>query len=362
MIMNSLWGFIKKEVLQTLRDPRMAILLFGVPVIQLMVFGFAISNEVKNVKIGFVQNPKDAKVRELERLAEASGWFIPQKMSPSIEEAYEDLASGKIEALFIPDSKDFTYSVGRGEGKAQLLLDATDLLRARGAERYLLSISQMTQGDDSKQSAIDVKILYNPSLSSAFQMVPGVVCMIVCIFTIILTSMSITKEREKGTLEMLLVSPIKNYQIIAGKSVPYFLIGLINIFVIISAGMVIFDVPFRGPVIYYAISAALFLVTTVGVGLLISTIAQTQQQAMMGGFIFLFPAMLLSGIMTPVTNMPEYLQILASLNPLTHFVTLSRNILLKGGSPDVVIQHLAILAVMAIIVFGLAIYRFKKTL
>ena len=361
--MNSLWGFIKKEILQTLRDPRMAILLFGVPVIQLMVFGFAISNEVKNIKIGFMQNPTDYKVRELERRAEASGWFIPQKLKPSTEEAYESLASGKIEALFIPDSKDLGYTMGREVGKAQLLLDATDLLRARSAERFLLSIAQdLNSPSDLKSSAIDVKILYNPSLSSAYQMVPGVVCMIVCIFTIILTSMSITKERERGTLEMLLVSPVKRYQIIAGKSVPYFLIGLINIFIIISAGMVIFDVPFRGPVVLYFISAIFFLIATVGVGLLISTLAQTQQQAMMGGFIFLFPAMLLSGIMTPVSNMPEYLQILASLNPLTHFVTLSRNILLKGGSPEVVLKYVAILALMAVMIFSFAIYRFKKTL
>lgn len=359
--MKTLWGFIVKEIKQTLRDPRMAVLLIGVPIIQLMIFGFAISNEVKNIKIAFVQTPRDFMMKRIEEHAEASTWFLPQKVSSQPDEAYKLLTQGKIEALLIPPTRGLSQSLGRDEGRAQLLIDATDLLRARGVERYMASI---TQGlfTNPVQGGLDVKILYNPSLTSAFQMVPGVVCMIVCIFTIILTSMSIAKERERGTLEMLLVSPVKKWQVIAGKSVPYFLLGFLNVFLIICAGMIIFNVPFRGAILAYALSATFFLITTVGVGLLISTLAQTQQQAMMGGFIFLFPAMLLSGIMTPVTNMPDYLQILAQLNPLTHFVILSRNILLKGGSPEVLIQHLVILALMALSVFALAILRFKKTL
>ncbi|MBF0365586.1 MAG: ABC transporter permease [Oligoflexia bacterium] len=356
--MNCLWGFIIKETLQTLRDPRMAVLLFGVPIIQLMIFGYAISNEVKNIKIGFVQTPDDAYTREIASHAKASGQFIVSKVSIIASEAYQSLSRGDVEALFIPPSRGLSYYEGRGEAKAQLLLDATDLLRARGAEHYLLSIiaAPSTSGN------IDVKTLYNPSLTSAFQMVPGVVCMIVCIFTIILTSMSITKEKERGTLEMLLVSPIRPYQIIAGKSIPYFLIGLVNISLIISVGMIIFDVPFRGPFLMYLLGASVFLVATLGVGILISTLAQNQQQAMMGGFIFLFPAMLLSGIMTPICNMPEFLQALAHLNPLMHFVTLSRNILLKGGSPLLFWKHFGSLLLLAIFLFSTAIYRFKKNL
>lgn len=364
--MKTLWGFILKEIRQTLRDPRMAVLLIGVPIIQLIIFGFAISNEVKNIKIAFVQTVRDTAIRNLEEHALASGWFVPQIANSDTEEAFKLLTQGKVEALFVSSSQGINHDLGNNEGKAQLLIDATDLLRARGIERYLSYISQKIFSPEKTGymggGSIDIKILYNPSLTSAFQMVPGVVCMIVCIFTIILTSMSIAKERERGTLEMLLVSPVKKWQIIAGKSVPYFLLGFINIFLIVCAGMIIFNIPFRGNIFIFALSATFFLITTVGVGLLISTLAQTQQQAMLGGFIFLFPAMLLSGIMTPVTNMPEFLQGVAQLNPLTHFVILSRNILLKAGSGEVVIKHVSVLMLMAISVFSLAIYRFKKTI
>ncbi|MBF0300893.1 MAG: ABC transporter permease, partial [Oligoflexia bacterium] len=354
--------------------------------------------------IGLVQKPNDVFTQEISMHAKASGWFHIEDVSLSADKAYKNLTDGKIEALFIPTSQGLTYSNGRETPKAQLLLDATDILRARGAERYLLSvISSMTTQNQAltqpigrfksdsfkeklskrggllevgrtserdfdaenvllKRPLIDVKTLYNPSLTSAFQMIPGVLCMIVCIFTIVLTSMSITKERERGTLEMLLVSPIKPFEIIAGKSIPYFLIGITNISIIIIVGMIIFNIPFRGSFLIYLLGASIFLVATLGVGILISTLAKSQQQAMMGSFIFLFPAMLLSGIMTPICNMPEFLQILANLNPLMHFVSLSRNIIIKGGSVLVFYKHFLILFLLATVLFSVATYRFRKTL
>ncbi len=361
--MKTLWGFIVKETKQTLRDPRMAFLLLVTPIIQLTLFGFAISNEIKNIRVGFVQSIRDVELRSLERKAHASGWFSPLKTPSSLAKSFEQLTSGKFEALVIGPEKDLSKAMGQGEGKIQLLLDATDLLRARTIERYLSFITQNTSDVPVNfKNPIETKILYNPSLASPIQMVPGVVCMIVCVFTIILTSMSITKERERGTLEMLLVSPIKKWQIIAGKSIPFFLLGLLDIFLIVLAGILIFNVPFRGSLFYYTISSMLFLIATIGIGLLISSIAQTQQQAMLGGFIFLFPALLLSGFMTPICNMPEALQWLANANPLTHFVTLSRNIMIKGGSPEVLKRHLSILFLMAIAVFTLAIWRMKKNI
>jgi ABC-2 type transport system permease protein len=217
-------------------------------------------------------------------------------------------------------------------------------------------------GDGGPPLRLNVRVLYNPTLESAVFMVPGVMSMIVCVMTILLTSMALAREKELGTIEMLLSAPLKTGEIIAGKSIPYFLLGVLDIPLILVAAVLIFDVPVRGPLWALAIGSLAFVAATVAIGILISTLARNQQQAMMGGFIFLFPAILLSGVMFPIDNIPLWLKLFVYVNPLTYFAELLRNIMLKGGSPLVVAIDSAILVVIAAVMLRVSLARFRRGL
>jgi ABC-2 type transport system permease protein len=210
--------------------------------------------------------------------------------------------------------------------------------------------------------SLDVRVLYNPAMESSLFMVPAVMGMILCLVTIVLTSMSLAKERELGTFESIVSAPLENWEILLGKTLPYFLLGLVDALLVIAAGAFLFDVPVRGPLWLLAVSCVVFVTTTVSVGILISTIAAGQQQAMMGSFLFLFTAMLLSGMMFPVENMPPALRWAAYLDPLKYFITLMRHLLLKGGDARVVLGNLSALILMAAAVAALSARRFHQTL
>ncbi|MEI8346404.1 MAG: ABC transporter permease, partial [Pseudomonadota bacterium] len=339
--MITLKSFIKKEFLQALRDPRMKILIFGVPVIQLLIFGFALTNEVKNIELSCHFNPLDTLARDLCRNAYASGWFIPAPTTG--EDPYQQIQSKEAEAVLIMPTEGLSKSIERQNGQVQLLINASNVLRARGIELYVKNLL----ADLNKREIVprqnvpilhqqniqfSVRVLYNPTTESAIFMVPGVIGMIVCLLSIVLTSMSLTKEKEQGTFEMLIASPIKTWELIMGKTIPYFILGMINIPLILAAGILIFGVPVRGAIWALALTSIVFLMTTVSIGLLISTFAKNQQQGMLGGFIFLFPAIMFSGVMFPIENMPPALKIFAYLDPIMYFAALLRNILLKGGN------------------------------
>jgi ABC-2 type transport system permease protein len=343
-------GFIKKELLQALRDKRMKVLIFVLPVIQLLLFGYALTDEVKNIKIYFPHSINDTAAHNLFESAVASGWFIPVD-----EAAKSDVA------VYAP-AEGLTKSIGRGEGKVQLMIDAVNLVRAKSVELYLKNIATKSLALKNAQVNLSIRTLYNPSGKSSNFMVPAVICVIVCIFTIILTAMAIAKEKESGTFETLLSAPISSGEIIAGKTIPFFLIGLINMPVTATVGILLFSVPFKGSVVIAIIGAVLFLACTVSIGIFISSVAKNQQQAMMGGFMFVFPAIILSGMMFPVENMPLFFKIIAYMNPLTYFISLLRNIMLMGGSLPVIVKDLAMLMIFCLLLLTVSIKKFKRTL
>jgi len=356
-------SFIKKEFLQALRDPRMRMLIFAMPIIQLIIFGVAISTEVKNIRLGLVTNNNDYKMRSIYDHAIASGNFIPITESVNELNAFDLIKAGRADAILIAPPKGLSRAMDRSEGSAQLLIDASNVVKARSVERYIEAI-MFSQVEQKRSPLIkfDVRVLYNPAMRSALFMVPGVMCMIVCILSIILTSMSIAKEKEMGTFEMLISSPIKRSEIIIGKTIPFFLLGLSNIPIILAAGIIIFNLPVRGSLLALGIAAAAFVFCTVCIGMLISTFASSQQQAMLGSFIFLFPAQMLAGIMFPIENMPIYLKFFAYLNPLTYFVRLARNILLKDGPWLFVLQYSGILILLSLVILIISVKRFRNTL
>lgn len=361
-------GFVRKELMQTLRDPKMRVLLFVAPLIQLTLFGVAISNEVKNIRLAAVHEPRDKVTREIAERSFASRWFVPARTEG--QDPFEWVQSGQAEAVLIAPGGTLTREMERGNARLQLLVNARNVVRAQAVENYLHAITQMVAlehftaapGVISRPLTFDVRPLYNPTLETSVYMVPAVMSMLVCIATIILTSMALAREKEMGTLETLISAPVTPMEVILGKTLPFVIIGMIQVPLIVTAAVLIFGIPLRGPIIMLAGASIVFIITTVSIGLLISTIAKTQQQAMLGGLLFLFPAIMLSGLMFPLENMPVVMQWIAQVNPITHFIALLRNIMLKGGDTAYFFKHTAMLMLIGSILLFSAVRRFRTTL
>lgn len=366
-------GFLRKEFTQALRDPRMKFLLFGTPIIQLVIFGVALSTDVKNIRLWANPLPNDYVLQHIVQHSIASGWFLPVPLTvkETLEEtpsAFELLRGGKIDAALIGPPGGLTKELGRGTANLQLLIDSMNVIQAQSVESYILSISNQVVADDLKTTLIqppiyfNVRVLFNPSLETSFFMVPGVMVILMCLTTVILTSMSIAREKEMGTFELLISAPIRGSDIILGKTIPYVVIGMVNAPLILAVAIFVFKVPMVGSLFVLALAALVFVCSTVAIGTLIATTAKNQQQAMLGGFLFIFPAILLSGMMFPIENMPEGLKWLAYVDPLSHFLKLVRNLMLKGGEPQFIFREIGILAAMAVFFVGLSFMRFKTTL
>ncbi len=367
MKLSTLNGFILKEFKQALRDPRMRLLLFVMPMIQLTLFGVAISNEVKNIRLWTPATTNDYVLHHIYTRAIASKWFLETHFDRN-EDPFKLLRAGKIDAALVGPPGGLSEALGKGSANLQILVNATNVVQAQAVEGYLKAISTQVLKDDLKLTnrapSIDiaVRVLYNPSLETSYFMVPGVMSMLMCIITIILTSMSITREKESGTFEMLISAPIRAREVIFGKTIPYVVLGMSNVPLILGVAMLVFGVPMRGSYIYLLIASFAYVCTTVAIGTLISTFANNQSQSTLGSFIFLFPAILLSGLMFPLENMPTAMKWVSYLNPLSHFLSLLRNIMLKGGDTQFVFFHVSVLSLMACVSVLWSFQRFHTTL
>lgn len=366
MINRTLIGFFRKEITQTLRDPRMRVLVFVAPILQLLLFGYAISTEVRNIKLAVVYTPGDYLARRLEERSLASRWFVPARTTG--HEPFTWIQAGQADAVMVMPQEGLTRAAGRGSAQVQLLIDATNVVRAQAVERYAQAVLTETLAEAFPGAAappgfaFDLRMLYNPAMVTSYFLVPGVMMMLLCLVTILLTAMAIVREREVGTFETLISAPLKNWEILVGKTVPFMVLGLIIVHIILGAAIAIFGLPFKGTYWKFLLAGFMFVLTTVSVGTLISTIARRQQQAMMATFLFLFPAIMLSGMMFPLENMPKALAVVAYLNPLKYMLTLLRNILLKGGDDWVFWTNLAALALIALTAVSISFNRFRQTL
>jgi ABC-2 type transport system permease protein len=362
--LRTLSGFIRKELIQALRDPRMRIVLFLLPMVQMVVFGLAISNDVKNVRLAAQFKPNDRLSQELYERSIASGWFVPARVTG--EDPFGWIQTDQADAVIVSPTEGLARSIEREDGRLQLLVNATNVIRAQGVESYmqslLVEVTQQYRPAKGRALQLDVRILYNPSMESTVFMVPGVMSLILCVVTILLTSMSLAREKEMGTFETIISAPVSTSEVLLGKTIPYVVLGMLDIPLIMAVAFFLFGVPMRGSLWVTAFAGFVFVCTTVAIGTLISTFSKSQQQAMMGGFIFLFVATLLSGIMFPLENMPLPMLIVAHLNPLKYFVVLLRNIMLKGGDLHVVWVNVSALTLMCLIAVTVAFRRFKPTL
>jgi ABC-2 type transport system permease protein len=344
----------------------MRILLFVMPVVQLSLFGVAISTEVKNVRLAAVFDSKDTVMRDIYERSLASGWFLPAKSQRS--DPYQMIEAGEADAVLVPPPGGFTKGLGRGEAPLQLLINATNVTQAQSVEGYLKAIIQRTVQDDLKlvlpnpPIAVEERVLFNPDLDTSVFMVPGTMCMLMIITTMVLTNLAIVREKEMGTFEMLIAAPVSPAEVICGKTIPYVILGMSNFPFVLAVAVFVFQVPMRGSLLVLFLAAFAFVCAAVAMGTLISTFCQNQQQATLAGFLFIFPMIMFSGLMFPLENMPVVLQWVSALDPLSHYMGLLRNIMLKGGGGSYVAIHISILALMAAVLVVASFKRFRTTL
>jgi ABC-2 type transport system permease protein len=336
------------------------------PLIQTLIFGLALSNEVRNVRLKVIYEPKDVFARRIEERALASGWFIHTNTDDT--DPIRLVQKGLADVVIVMPEGGLTKSVERKEGRLQLIIDASNAIRARSIENYLRMITLQVTHDMAPQMpttlpvTFDTRMLFNPSMRTPVFLVPAVMCMILCLLAVILTSMAISREKELGTFETLIAAPVQTWEVLVGKTLPYALLAMADVPVILAVAVFGFQVPMVGALWKIGLAAVVFVCTAVSVGTLISTFAKNQQQAMMGGFIFIFPAIQLSGIMAPLDNIPLFFKFVAFLNPLKYFVALLRNIMLKGGDPVFFWPNVGMMAALCTVAMAVSFRRFHKKL
>ena len=364
---QTVMGFFRKELVQTLRDPRMRIMLFVMPVIQMTLFGVAISTETRNIKLAAVYGPNDYLMARVVQRCYSSQWYVPAKGLAGTD-PFKWVQSGQADAVLVAPEKGLTHGVGAGGASLQLLVDASNITKAQAVESYTQAILNQVMGEAYPQVHPNppvhfaVRYLYNPELKTAVFMVPSVLCMILLMVTFILTSSSIAREKEAGTMETLLSSPATTTEILLGKSLPYVLLGMADFPLVIAVAVFGFGVPMRGSLWLLMLCAFIFMCNTVALGILFSTFVKDLQQSSMGGFLFIFPAIQLSGVLYPVENMPWLLKYCAYLDPIMYFVNLMRSIMLKGDDFQVVAVNAGALLVMGVLAIWVASRRFHQTL
>ena len=362
----TLIAFIRKELVQSLRDPKMKVLLFVLPFIQMTLFGFSISSEVKNIRLAANFDSKDYILRDIYERAIKGGWFIPAK-SKGVD-PFTLIRSGDADAVLVAPPGGFTKAVGRTDAPLQILVNSTNVLTAQSVENYMNAIIAQVIKDDLHKSTIkapinfQMRVLFNPSLETSIFMVPGVICMLMLMTTMNLAMAAFVREKELGTFETLISTPISRMELIGGKTIPYIILGMVNYPILLSIAFFVFQVPMRGSFIALTISTFVFVCASVAIGTLISTFCKNQQQANLASFLFLFPAIMFSGLMFPIENMPMVLQWVALVDPIAHFLGLLRNIMLKGGGMQYIITHVSYLFGIGLFCTILSIKRLRTTL
>ncbi len=363
--MRTLVNILKKELLQLRRDPKILPILFLAPVIQLTLLGYAATTDIRRVELAVCDLDRTASSRELVEELTRSTYFRLTAAVESQDGLDQLLQSGRARVgLTIPAGFAADRSAGRS-GAVQLVADGADALSGTAGMTYAATALQQATVAAGVRPLIELRpvVLYNPDLVSCNYMVPGVLAMILMIMTMMLTAMALVREREIGTMEQLLVTPLSPGHLIVGKLLPYALVGCVEFSTALAVVLFWFGVPLRGPFVVLVLLTLPFMLCTLGLGLLISTLSRTQQQAMMlTGFVFILPQMLLSGFAFPIQNMPAVFQWFTYLVPLRYYLVILRGVFLKGVGPSVLWREGLALLGLGVAILGLARLRFRRQL
>lgn len=359
-------GFIRKEFYHIFRDKRSLFILFGMPIAQILLFGFAITNEINNIDLAILDHSKDATTQEIINKLSASNYFSINQFIEHEADIESVFKSGRVRAVL-----NFEKNFGRNlikdsNATVQIITDATDPNTANTISNYISSILQKYQQELNEDAPIAYRIVpqtrmvYNPELKSVFMFVPGVMTIILMLVSAMMTSISITKEKELGTMEILLVSPLKPFQVIIGKVVPYIFLSVVNAVIIIIMSIFIFKMPVQGSLFLLGVESILFIITSLALGILISTFAATQQTAMMISLMgLMLPVILLSGFIFPISSMPEILQVISNIIPAKWFIVILKAIMLKGVGLTFIWKETLILVVMTVFFIGVSTKKYK---
>ncbi len=364
--MKQLFTFIRKEFLHVFRDRKTLLMLFGLPIAQIVLFGFALSNEIKDSRIALVDYAKDAVTTRLIGKVEASHYFDIRRSLAGGNELQAAFKRGDIKMAVIFPANFGDDLIHTGKATVQVIADASDPNQATTITNYFQSIvtdynaELAANAEQPMQITAEMQMLYNPELRGAPNFVPGVMALVLMLVCTMMTSVAIVKEKEMGTMEILLVSPFKPIYIIISKLAPNLLISIVNLFIILILSDIFLDLPVRGSVLLLVFCSILFIMTSLSIGLLLSINAKTQQAAMMGSLMgMMLPTMLLTGFLFPIENMPLFLRVLANLVPSRWYFIIVKRVMLKGLGFGDVWKETAILAGMCIFLFAISLRNFK---
>jgi ABC-2 type transport system permease protein len=367
---------LRKEFRSVFRDPRMRVVIFGVPVLQTLIFGYAVTMDVRHVRLVVVDHDRTPASRALVARFTGSDYFDVVREAARDDDAREEIDASRTSAILQLNAG---FEAGLRAGRpapVQLIVDGSDSNTARLVLNYssiitstyntelVLDAALRQSGRSFPAGNVDLRARawFNENLESRNYFVPGVMAVLVMLVGLMLTGMAIVREKEVGTIEQIMVTPIRPLEFMLGKFAPFVVIGFVDVALVTLVGVFWFDVPIRGSFALLLLGTSFFLLSTLGIGLFISTVSSTQQQAMMTTFFFFFPAMLLSGFIYPIANMPAVVQWITLLDPLRFFLVIIRGVFLKGVGFDVLWPQLAALLLLGLAVMGFAVSRFHKTL
>jgi ABC-2 type transport system permease protein len=368
---------MKKEFTQMRRDPRTLIMIFIMPILQLLLLGYATNTDVRNVPTAVFDQNNSAASRSLLDAFRSTGYFSIDYAAANESDLNGLIEGGKAKVgIIIPPT--YNTDLLRGQkAEVAVLIDGSDptvaggtlsaatlVGQSHGAAIRLQQLGLSAGGSRSSISPLEVRtrVLFNPDLLSSYNMVPGLIAMILMMTTINLTSFSIVRERERGTIEQLIVTPIRNIELVVAKILPYVLVSMMNVGLILLVGTIWFHVPIRGSILLLLALTGLYLLPNLGLGLLISTYATNQQQAQMMVMPVMLPSMMLSGFFFPLAALPPILQTIAYMLPLTYYLIIVRSVVIKGAGLQFLIPQVVALTIFSLLLVGLAALRFRKSL
>ena len=364
--MKQLLTFIRKEFHHILRDTRSMLVLLGLPIVQLLIFGFAITTEVRNANIAILDNAKDETTQRIILKIEKSQYFDIDRTLNNNEQIEKAFKTGKIKVAIV-FQQNFQKELMHGnKAQIQIIADATDPNQATTLINYASAIIMDYQSELNQQYKLpytinsEIRMLYNPQLKGAYTSVPGVMGMILLLISAMMTSISIVKEKELGTMEILLVSPMKPWLVVISKVIPYFIISLVNVATILLLSVFVLGLPIQGSLLLLVASTILYIFCALSFGILISTITDTQQAAMLISLLgLMLPVVMLSGYAFPIANMPMILQVFSNLVPAKWYIIIVKGVMIKGIGITQIWKELLILVAMTALFLSISVKRFK---
>lgn len=363
--MKRLMGFFKKEIIALVRDPVLLAAVLVMPAVQLIVYSGAITLEANNLRLAVDMRPDDTIMHKIYNHAIGSGWFV--RADDTVRDSVSVVQTGGADVAIVAPPDGLTHDIVRGNGEMQVLIDSMNILKTQSTEAYiqgviLSALREMNYEMPAAPIQFDLRILFNPELNTKWFMVPSLIAILVFVALLILITISITKEKESGTIETLISAPISKYEIILGKVLPYIFVSFVIMLSILLIGLIVFKIPFVGSGILFILGFLVFCVPASAMAVLLSNYTKTQQQALLGVVIVAFLALMLSGAIIPTENMPRLLQYISSVNPLSHYAYMVRNIILKGSFLAYFFRQCAYMLAVGAIIWIIAIRKFKTTL